>query len=217
MKARAQLEEKVERWVAAGLIDGETRARILAYEQKQERHGTLQWPVFLALAFGGILLAAGVTLFVATHWAELSPSARFALVLLMVAVFHAGGVLTAGRFGALSTTMHGLGTAALGAAIFLTAQIFNLHENWATGVLLWALGAACGYAIRRDWVQAAMTALLVPAWLISEWEIATEGRYGGKTALGVGLVLTAVCYLSVRIGDQTSAARRTLAWIGSLA
>src|SRR6516162_1718162 len=119
MKARAELEGQVERWVAAGLIDGEARARILAYEQKQERHGTLQWPVFLALAFGGILLAAGATLFVAAHWGQLSPGTRFALVLLMVSVFHAGGALAAGRFGALATTMHGLGTAVLGAAIFL--------------------------------------------------------------------------------------------------
>jgi predicted membrane protein DUF2157 len=217
MKARAQLEEQVKRWMAAGLIDEGLAERILAHESLQERRSTLHWPVFLALTFGGILLAAGATLFVAAHWSKLSPAARFSLVLLMVAVFQAGGVLATGRFRALSTTMHGLGTAVLGAAIFLTAQIFNLHENWATGVLLWAVGAGCGYALLRDWVQAAMAALLVPAWLISEWDIATNWQAGGRRPLAMGLILTALCYLSARIGDQASTARRTMVWIGGLA
>jgi uncharacterized membrane protein len=217
MKAQAQLEEQVKRWVTAGLIDEGAAGRILAHEGQQERKGALQWPVFLALTFGGILLAAGATLFVAAHWSELSPGARFSLVVLMVAIFHVGGALSAGRFGALSTTLHGLGTAVLGAAIFLTAQIFNLHENWATGVLLWAIGAGCGYALLRDWVQAAMTALLVPAWLISEWDIATDWQSGGRTPLAMGLILTALCYLSARIGDQVSTARRTMVWLGGLA
>ena len=217
MKAQAQLQEQVKRWVEAGLIDGEAGARILEHESHQERKSTLQWPVFLALGFGGILLAAGVTLFVAAHWSELSPGARFSLVVLMVAIFHSGGALSAGRFAALSTTLHGLGTAVLGAAIFLTAQIFNLHENWATGVLLWAAGAAFGYALLRDWVQAAMTALLVPAWLISEWMIETDRQRGGGKALAMGLILTALCYLSARIGEQGSTARRTMVWIGGLA
>lgn len=217
MKARAQLNEQLERWVSAGLIDGEAAGRIRSYEQKQERRGTLQWPVYLALGFGGILLAAGTTLFVAAHWARFSPGTRFTLVLLTVVVFHAGGVLTAGRFAALSQTLHGVGTAVLGAAIFLTAQIFNLHENWATGVLLWAVGAACGYALLRDWVQATMTALLVPVWLISEWDIAIEWHSGGRKPLAVGLILTALCYLSARVEGQSSRARRTLVWIGSVA
>jgi len=85
-------------------------------------------------------------LFVAAHWDELPPTARFTLVLSMVAVFHLAGALSAEKYSALATTFHGIGTASLGGAIFLSAQIFNLHENWATGVLLWAIGAVVGYA-----------------------------------------------------------------------
>src|SRR5262249_25873713 len=98
MKAQVLLEERVKRWVAAGLIDESAGARILAHESQQERKSTLQWPVFLALAFGAMLLAAGATLFVAAHWSQLSPGARFSLVLLLVAIFHAGGALAASRF-----------------------------------------------------------------------------------------------------------------------
>jgi hypothetical protein len=173
--------------------------------------------VLLAMIFGGILSAAGVTLFVAAHWSELSPTIRFSLMILVTGVFHIGGALLADRFPPLSTTLHAVGTATLGAAIFLSAQIFNLHENWATGVLLWAVGAAFGYILLRDWSQAALLALLTPAWLISQWTITTEWHSGGDRPLALGLVLTAFCYLSARINEQENMARRTLVWIGGIA
>ena len=217
MKPRTQLEKQVQRWTDAGVIDSPTGLSILAFETGQERRATLRWPVILAMVFGGILLAAGVTLFVAAHWIELSPAVRFTLLILMVAVFHAGGASLTNRFPHLSTTLHALGTATLGAAIFLTAQIFNLHENWATGVLLWAIGAAAGYILLRDWPQAALLAVLAPAWLISQWSITTKWHYDGARLLGVGLILTSLCYLSARVGDEESTVRRTLVWIGGLA
>jgi len=214
---RTKLEARVQRWTAAGLIDAQAGARILVFEARQERRATLRWPVFLAMVFGGILLAAGVTLFVAAHWSELSPAVRFSLVLLMAGLFHIGGAVLADGFPPLSTTLHALGTGTLGAAIFLTAQIFNLHEDWATGILLWAIGAAGGYILLRDWIQAALLALLAPAWLISQWTITTEQHPGGGRPLALGLVLTALCYLSARIGDQENTARRTMVWIGGIA
>jgi uncharacterized membrane protein len=210
-------EVSVQRWTEAGLIDAQAAARILAFETGQDRRATLRWPVFLAMVFGGILFAAGITLFVAAHWSELSPAMRFSLVLLMTAVFHIGGSLLTDRFPSLSTVLHALGTATLGAAIFLTAQIFNLHENWATGILLWAIGAAVGYVLLRDWTQAALLAVLAPAWLISQWSIEAESRSGGNRFLAMGLILTALCYLSARIADQENTARRSLVWIGSIA
>jgi hypothetical protein len=212
-----QLEAQVQRWTEAGVIDAQAAARIIAFETGRDRRAALRWPVFLAMAFGGILVAAGVTLFVAAHWSELSPAMRFSLVLLLVALFHVGGALLANRFPALSTTLHALGTAALGAGIFLTAQVFNLHENWATGVLLWAIGAATGYLLLRDWIQAAALALLAPAWLISQWTITSQWQSRGDRPLEIGLVLIALCYLSARVGDQEGTGRRTLVWIGNIA
>ncbi|HEY4711011.1 MAG TPA: DUF2157 domain-containing protein [Candidatus Acidoferrales bacterium] len=217
MSERGQLEVQVQRWTAAGIIDAETALRIIAFEAGQQRRLSLRWPVFLAMAFGGILLAAGVTLFVAAHWDELSPLERFSLVLFLVGIFHLGGALLANRFPALSTTLHALGTVALGGAIFLTAQIFNLHQNWATGVLLWAVGAAAGLVLLKDWTQAAALAILTPAWLLGQWSIATEWRSGGDRPVEVGLILISLCYLSARVGDEASRLRRTLVWIGGMA
>jgi hypothetical protein len=212
----SQLAARVHGWLSAGIIDSVTADRIIAFESSRERRFSLRWPVFLALLFGAILLAAGVALFVAAHWANLSPTARFTLVLLMVTVFHLAGAVLATRFPALSITLHAIGTATLGAAIFLTAQIFNLHENWATGILLWALGSAVGYLLLRQWPQAAALALLVPTWLVAQWQITTEHRTGGLRQLGFGLLLTSLSYLSARIADQQSTVRRTLVWIGGI-
>jgi uncharacterized membrane protein len=217
LKQAFPIESQAERWRAAGIIDAATAERIVDYEAGHERRTGLNWPVFIALLFGGILVAAGVMLFVAAHWDELPPTARFTLVLSMVAVFHLAGALSAEKYSALATTFHGIGTASLGGAIFLSAQIFNLHENWATGVLLWAIGAVVGYALLRDWVQAAFVAVLVPAWLISEWDIVTQQYRGGDILLGVGLISLSLCYLGARVGDEANLVRRVLVWIGGFA
>lgn len=217
MPERPQLAARVQAWLDAGIVDSATASRILAFESSREHRSSLRWPVFVALLFGAILLAAGVTLFVAAHWAELSPAFRFTLVVLMVAIFHLAGAFLAERFPALSITFHAVGTLILGAAVFLAAQIFNLHENWATGILLWAIGAAAGYLLLRQWPQVAALALLVPAWLIGQWEISTEHTRGGYRPLALFLVLTSLSYLSARIADQQSSARRMLVWIGAIA
>ena len=214
---RTQLDAQIARWLEAGLIDQPAAARIRAFEAGQERRGSLRWPVLIAMIFGGVLLAAGITLFVAAHWDNLSPSARFSLLLLMVAVFHVAGALAGPRFRALSITMHGVGTVVLGAAIFLAAQIFNLRENWPSGVLLWAVGAALGFLLLRDWLQAALLALLAPAWLISQWMVTAEPFNGSWVQIGFFVSLTAISYLSARIGDHPSVLRRALVWIGGLA
>jgi uncharacterized membrane protein len=216
VKHESAIQKRIEAWHAAGLIDAATAERLATYEAAHERRTGLNWPVLIALLFGGILVAAGITLFVAAHWAEMSPAARFSVVLVLVAAFHVAGGFAAEKFPALATTFHGIGTAALGAGIFLAAQIFNLHEDWATGVLLWAVGAAIGYALLRDWVQAAFVALLAPAWLISKWGDLTSQHFGGSVPLGVGMIALALAYLSARVGDQSSLVRRVLVWIGGL-
>jgi uncharacterized membrane protein len=218
-------EKQLERWVAAELVDAPTAARIRAFETSQASSERLRWPVLLALALGGVLLCAGVLLFVAAHWDELSPMSRFSLVLLMVAAFPVAGALTAERFPALSTTFYAIGTVCTGAGIFLAAQIFNLQEHWPNGILLWALGALAGWFLLRNWAQAMLLALLVPAWLCGEWEVRTEGMPISGRLIAEGSLLLALTYLGARgglgatparMGEQDSPARRALAWIGGI-
>lgn len=213
----ASWESALERWTSAGVLDAATAERVRRFESSREQPKQLRWPILIAVAFGAVMLAAGVLLFVSAHWDELSPGHRFSLVLLMVAVFHVAGAMFAERFTILSTALHGIGTAALGAGIFLSAQIFNLQEHWPGGVMLWALGAWFAWALKRDWVQAAFVALLTPAWLASEWIDATDRMRDSDQIVGAGLLLLAITYLSALSTERRGPTRKVLAWIGGIA
>jgi hypothetical protein len=210
------VERALSRWQAAGLLDAHTVARITAWEAAHAGRSRFNWPVLIALALGSLAVGAGVLLFVAAHWDSLSPAVRFAVVLALVVGFHLGGVACRARFPALATALHGLGTSALGAGIFLSAQIFHLQEHWPTGVLLWAVGAWAGWWLLRDWVQTLWVAVLTPAWLVGEWTLATAGLAGAGTPVTIGLFTLALAYLAARSGASDSAARHALCWLGAL-
>jgi uncharacterized membrane protein len=210
------LPERVRRWLDAGLLDPDQAARILAYEAQVP--AGRQALAALAIALGAALVGAGILLFVAAHWAHLGPAARFTLVLALVGGLHLGAA-SAARWPVPATALHGLGTLALGAGVFLAGQIFNLQEHWPAGLLLWALGAWAGYALLRDWVQGALAALLTPAWLMGEWVGAVSEHSLGSGAdqvMALGCLLLAGSYLSARLPGRDSPLRRALAWIGGL-
>ena len=70
----ARWERYLDRWTSRGLIDPSAAERIRAFESEQEKSQGLRWPVLIAIAFGGLLLGAGVLLFVAAHWDTLAPA-----------------------------------------------------------------------------------------------------------------------------------------------
>ena len=57
----------------------------------------------------------------------------------------------------------------------------------------------------------------MPAWLTSEWFVATEGLRGSQLITSEGLLLLALTYLSTRTTEQGGAVRRALVFIGALA
>ena len=213
----ARWERYLERWITGGVIDPATAERIRAYEAKQGKPLGLRWPVLLAIGLGGLLVGAGVLLFIAAHWETLSPSARFGLVLLLVALFHILAALVSDRFSALASTLHAVGTICLGAGIFLAGQIFNLQEHWPGGVMLWAVGAWVAWVLLRDWPQAALVALLTPLWLSSEWVEATRGWIGREKIISEGLLLLTTTYLTALLPEKETTVRKALMWIGGLA
>ena len=211
------LERYLTRWQTAGLVDHLTADRIRAFEREQTPSPTFRWPIVLALSFGALLLGAGVLLFVSAHWDNLPPIGRMALVLAMVTTFHVAGAFISSRFEWLAISLHTIGTIALGAGIALTGQIFNLAEHWPGAIMLWALGAALGWAVLRHWSQAALTAILAPAWLASEWLLAVHDRQiWNHRPVPEGLCLLSLVYLSARRSSHDDALRRALGWIGGI-
>ena len=212
-------QSALRRWVDAGLVDGATAERVRAFEASQggvQRQGRL---TLVAFSLGALLLAAGILLFVAAHWDRMSPGIRFALVLALVAILHAGGALAARSSAGLSTTLHAVGTAALGAGIYLAGQIFHMAEHWPGALLLWSVGAAIGVYLLRQWPQVVFLAVLVPAWLWGEWTLAQppHAAWRGLSPVAMGLFLLACTYLMARPADSTVRWRRALAWLGAIA
>ena len=221
MAALDELGQQLQRWVEGGLLDAQSAERIRAFETSRETPG-VRWPVVLAIAFGAIMVAAGILLFVAAHWDNLSPAQRFLLVLAMISGLHMAAGALSPRMHALGLSLHGVGTVALGAGIYLAGQIFNLEEHWPGGVMLWAIGAALAWLVLRDWVQATLAALLIPAWVISEWSVRAEHYHGSETIIVQFICMMAVTYLSARFSRGTSSEeedsyfRRALVWVGGI-
>lgn len=210
------IEKTLQRWIRAGVLDEATAERIRQYEASRERPAGLRWQVLLALILGAILLAAGVTLFLAAHWAELSPGMRFTVVMGMLVVLHGGAVLVRPHFEGLATALHGVGTVAAGAAVALVGQIFNMQEHWPAGVLLWALCALAGWTLLRDQVQETISLLLLPAWLICEWRARTEDYRGAEILLLRLVVVLAAVYLTGFLGSKRSLVPGVLFTAGAL-
>jgi uncharacterized membrane protein len=209
-------ERALARWVDAGLIEPGLEVRIRAFQEQHAADGVGVQPIVrMAVAFGGVLIGAGVLLFVSANWDAMSPGSRFGLVLLLVAGFHLAAVGVQDRFPILSRVLHTVGTVSLGAGIFLAGQIFNLDEHWPGGVMLWALGSVLAFGLLRDPAHAALTAILVPAWIVSE---GVEAGDGLAVANAVGVFLLALAYLTVPVRGPESAWRavRTLGVIALL-
>jgi hypothetical protein len=226
------IEDLLNRWQSAGVLDAETAARIRTHEaqpsvdaptglrdrgpqrqgpeklplasrvEQQVHVAGVEWQGITALILGAILLACGVVLFVSAHWDELGPGARFMLVIAMVAVFHIGGGFARSSFHGLSTALHAVGTVATGAAIALVGQIFNIQEHWPAAVLLWALAALAGWALLRDQAQQTLALLLIPAWMFSEISFYTDGRIGENVYEGRFLFLWAILYITFFIASR---------------
>jgi uncharacterized membrane protein len=210
----SQLERQLDRWRQAGLLDAATAEAIRVHEASRAAQAG-SWLARLALGAGGLMAAAGILLFVAANWDGLSPGARGAVLLGTLVTLHGAGGALADRLPALAATLHAVGTAALGAAVFLLGQTYHLEAEWPRGYLLWSLGAWAGWFLLRSWPQLLFAALLTPAWLVAEW-LASQARPDWTLPLA-GLTLLAFVYLLAERPGEDSAARRTLGIIGAIA
>jgi len=116
--------------------------------------------------------------------------------------FHLAADLVRGKFNGLAIALHGVGTLAAGAAVFLVGQIFNIQEHWPAGILLWLLCALAGWWLLRDQVQETISLLLLPAWILCEWGVRAEGYIWSDVYLGRMLAVIAAIYLTVFLNSK---------------
>ncbi|MGA1729831.1 MAG: DUF2157 domain-containing protein [Steroidobacteraceae bacterium] len=214
------VDRAIDRWETAGVIDAAMAEKLREHERTVEAPHTGHF-ARLAFGFGGLLVAAGMFLFVAANWQQVSPFARHAILVAGVVALHMGGAFGARFSPALATTLHGIGTSVLGAAIFLSGQVFHLEAHWSEALLVWALGAAAGFALLRDWPQLLWLAVLAPLWLLGEWfgRLAWTGEFPGVAVLAVapfGTTVLSLAYLSATGGGQQDAWRPALARLGGV-
>jgi hypothetical protein len=136
----------------------------------------------------------------------------------MVGGFHVLAAVVGDRVPGVSAALHGVGTVALGAGISLSGQIFNLDEHWPSGILVWAVGAAAAWAVLRQAPQAALLAILVPAWLLSEWSVVVRYRFDWMTTgiAAAGSFLTALTYFTLTGSSRRTGWQRALLWVGGV-
>jgi len=140
------------------------------------------------------------------------------LLAATVAILHGSGAAAARRFEGLSIALHTVGSVALGAAIALAGQIFNLSEHWPSAVLLWTIGCALAWLLLRHWTQAALCAVLFPWWLAGEWE--TRVPFEDSRAMlpvWAGVCALSFVYLGARRSSGDGTLRKALGWLGGLA
>ncbi|PDT89569.1 hypothetical protein CO669_15750 [Bradyrhizobium sp. Y36] len=136
---RDRLEADLAQWEADGVIAPAAAASI--------RHALPPLPAGINIAVvvgivGGLLIAAAFLAFVAAHWTEIARLVRFAILL--------AGMIVAGGLGAwfaatgrhvLADLCASIGAIIFGAGIALVGQMYHLGEDFAGGMLLWAIGA----------------------------------------------------------------------------
>lgn len=216
-------------WEAAHIITSEQAAAIReledAYTKPAESAFRYQRIVAIFLAFGGILLAAGLILLVGSNWADIPRLAKVGLAVGTVVGLEAlgYGIRFHTEYRRIGGTFLFVGTAAHGAAVMLVAQAYQYPVDDPNLLLLWfapvlplayivrspmiaALGIAVGYGAlgyrAADWFESAPS---------------SAEEYGWQVLyLAVGATVAALGYLHYRFGDGFKPMGRPYQWIGSL-
>jgi uncharacterized membrane protein len=119
---------------------------------------------------GGILIAAAFLAFVAAHWIELARLARVAILFSgTVAAFGIGGWSVRRDRPVIADVCAGVGSIIFGAGIALVGQMYHLGDDFAGGMLLWAIGALAAAVLTGS--RGALAVALVAGCLWTGWRI----------------------------------------------
>ena len=179
------LARRLQRWEAAGLIDGTTREKILAWETEHGRG----WATRGLLALGALILGVGLISLVAANWERIPPGLKLGADFLLLTVL-AGAILRARPDGGARETLIFLFQLVCLASIGLIAQIYHLSGAPWRALALWSvimlpvtlfarssapwsawssgLLAALGLWLNETAGGLSSTSLLLNGWLLAE-------------------------------------------------
>lgn len=142
---RKRLDQDLARWEAEGVVSADARAAIRASLGPMPKGIDLTGAVAVV---GGLLIAAAFLAFVAANWEAIPRPLRFGMLAAGIVVAFAIGAIFV-RMGAslLADLAATVGCIIFGAAIALTGQMYHLGEDFAGGMMLWALGALIAAAL----------------------------------------------------------------------
>ena len=195
------LRAEVQLWQKEGLLSPAQAQGILArpgYGETLAEPPSRRLTKLLAI-LGGLLVGAGLILFISSNWRVIPNAAKLILVLeTIIGAYFAGYRL---RFGpsprpGLAAGFFFLGAIAYGSGIFLVAQIYNFHADWRTGILYWFLGTLpLAYAVdSRPVLWLSLSTLIL--WCATRFE-----DTGGVFLVlwqGLGGLLMAASYVHLR-------------------
>jgi uncharacterized membrane protein len=136
---RQRLESDLARWEADGVIAPAVGATVrMALPPLAP---SINIPVVLGIV-GGLLIAAAFLAFVAAHWMEFARVVRVAILFSgAVVAFGVGGWFARDGRSVLADLSAGVGSIVFGAGIAPVGQMYHLGDDFAGGMLLWAVGA----------------------------------------------------------------------------
>lgn len=204
----AWLEVQSAEWLRQGLIDTDTRDRILgSYEvQSAERRGLMALTLLGALMFG-----IGVLLLIGYNWDRLPVNGKIAILLSSVALAFAASAVTFARQHRLAgETLAFIGVLLYGNAIWLIAQVLHIRGHFPDAFMWWAIGAlACAWLVRSRVIGVAA------AVLVFIWVGVAAGQVFDRPGVSFVAVLAATIALAYAQKSRVmlgSAAVASIAW-----
>jgi uncharacterized membrane protein len=167
---RQQLEADLVRWVAAGVISGDTAQSIRKARFSNESKSRL--PGIFAM-LGALMLAASVSAFVAANWQEIPRLVRLGGILAIIAgCFFPALLLQRRGHPAAADAAVTFATLCFGAGVALVGQMYHLPGDWPAGAMLVAIGGLIAAALTGKNGPLVIAFVAMTAWSCGRFEAA---------------------------------------------
>ena len=142
---RQRLDADLARWQADRVITAATVDAIRAALPPAPK--SINIPTVIGI-LGGLLIAAAFLAFVAANWTAIARPARFLVLLAGIAgAYGLGAWFDRSNRPYLADISATIGSIVFGASIALVGQMYHLSDDFAGGLMLWALGALIAAAL----------------------------------------------------------------------